>query len=480
MEQNYTPLYDALIRHRDYCPVSFHVPGHKNGAVFPEQAKATFGGLLSIDLTELPHLDDLHSPAGVIHEAQQLLSSFYGTKQSWFLVGGSTVGNLAMVYAACRRGSQVLVQRNSHKSVIHAVRLAGAKAVFLGPEIDQMSGLGTGPSIDTLKEAVEKYPQASALILTNPNYYGMAVDLDPLIKHAHRHHLAVLVDEAHGAHFALGRPFPNSALACGADAVVQSAHKTLPAMTMGAFLHIQGSRIESQAIDNALSMYESSSPSYPIMASLDLARFYLSKMTGSELDAIMQNIRRLRTRLGRFEQFTLIPSRANAYHALDPLKVTLQLRSGISGFELARRLESHGVYPELADPDHVLFVLPLGCFSEKKLIEAIELSLQGIESNGKVTLQEYPEIPRLSCPVELNGIEEKETVPLDIAEGEIAAQEVTPYPPGIPSIISGERISGSQIAAIRRWHAEGGRFQNGGDAVTQGIDVVVKRETKGE
>lgn len=468
-----TPLYDALIQHDKRQPLALHVPGHKSGSVFYEKGKASFESLLALDLTELPGLDDLHAPTGVIRKAQELLTSFYQTDESRFLVGGSTVGNLAMVWASCDKGSTVLVQRNAHQSVLNAVKLAGAHPVFLAPKVDQASGLATVPAIETLERALDEYPEAKAVILTNPNYYGMTADLEPFICKSHQHGIPVLVDEAHGAHFVLGAPFPKSALSAGADAVVQSAHKTLPAMTMGAFIHMQGGRLNRQALRDALRMLQSSSPSYPIMASLDLARGYMAQLTKTDLVEIGRDIKQIRDKLANFPHFSMLGDESDAYEALDPLKITLEVRCPLSGFELANRLENEGVYPELADPDHVLFVLPLARFQDdERLVTAMKKALVGVEPTGKKTEIVYPEMPALSRPFEVPVQAEKDTVPLDKAEGYIAAQAVTPYPPGVPVIIEGEQITATQIAAVYRWYENGGRFQAGGEVSTEGIHVV--------
>ena len=207
-DQKRIPLYRALIEHTKNNPISFHVPGHKNGQVFQPEAAKFYQPFLEMDVTELSGLDDLHSPEGVIKEGEQLLASLYQVKQSFFLVNGSTVGNLAMILAACRENDTVLVQRNCHKSVVNAIKLAKARPIFLEPEYDPNWKVATNVSLETVKKAIRLYPEANALILTYPNYYGMVYDIKGLISHAHLHNIPVLVDEAHGAHFIIDDPFP--------------------------------------------------------------------------------------------------------------------------------------------------------------------------------------------------------------------------------------------------------------------------------
>lgn len=472
MKQSETPIYNALIRYQKGQLISLHVPGHKNGAMFPEKGYGTFRHLLSIDMTELPGLDDLHRPTGVIDEAEKLLSAFYHTEKSWFLIGGSTVGNLAMMQALCTGGDRVLIQRNCHKSVTNGVRLAGARPVFLGPEADAATMLATAPAPATVKEALQHYPEAKALVLTNPNYYGMTTDLTPLIEQAHEQGVPVVVDEAHGAHFALGRPFPNSALRSGADAVVHSAHKTLPAMTMGAYLHVQGPRIDQESVSEALRLLQSTSPSYPILASLDLARHYMAQQTEADLAAIYERVSRFRYELTRFPQFTVVGKGSKAYASVDPLKITLQTRCALNGFQLSQCLAREGIHAELADPLHVLFIMPLARFDEQAILDRIASALADVRPGGSPPppLRDL-RFPRLSVPVETSGTH-GETVPLREAAGRIAMQEVTPYPPGVPLVFQGERITEAQVTAIQQWDHSGGRFQAGGDVADKGMHVV--------
>ena len=181
-------------------------------------------------------------------KAQELAARSFGAEETFFLVGGSTSGNLAMILAICEPGQQIIVQRNAHKSVLNGLALAGAKAIFIMPQTDPVSGLEIVPELSVVEEALVRYPDAKGVFLTNPSYYGLSVDLETYASLIHRYEKLLLVDEAHGAHYGLHPEFPTSALQAGADAVVQSTHKTLSALTMGAMLHVQGKRMDREAL----------------------------------------------------------------------------------------------------------------------------------------------------------------------------------------------------------------------------------------
>jgi arginine/lysine/ornithine decarboxylase len=482
------PLFEALTAHAAAGHASFHVPGHKSGQALSAVGEVSeadrlsapgaasdgegdgdaalereyYERLLRLDLTELSGLDDLHQAEGVIREAEELAADCFGAARTFFLVGGSTIGNLAMVLAVCGPGDVLLVQRNVHKSVLHGLMLARARAVFLPPRIDAVSGIACGVDPSDVRAALEKYPEARGLLVTNPNYYGMAADLRALTELVHAHGKPLLVDEAHGAHFGLHPELPPSALSCGADVVVQSTHKMLTAMTMGAMLHlgrqsgfargaegedgegtvgvsptmggadgavasgavagaelsvnavgslVQGvvavgsgagmnageeagidantnegagvrgrqvsapgaALVDGDAIARLLAMLQSSSPSYPLLASLDLARRRVHTAAGrAQLArglAAAQRVRRWLREQPCYGSLALpaggpgaAPAAGSAstaptgaYDALDPFKVTVWDTTGtLNGYALQRELERRGCFAELATPQHAL------------------------------------------------------------------------------------------------------------------------------
>ncbi|PEC20538.1 aminotransferase class I/II-fold pyridoxal phosphate-dependent enzyme [Bacillus cereus] len=458
MNQNRMPLYEALIEFKERGPLSFHVPGHKNGVNFPQEAAREFKDILSIDVTELTGLDDLHSPFECIDEAQKLLADVYGAKKSWFLINGSTVGNLAMILSCCGEHDIVLVQRNCHKSIINGLKLAGANPIFLDTWIDEVYSVPVGVRDEVIKEAIERYPNAKALILTHPNYYGMGMDLEASIAYAHAHKMPVLVDEAHGAHFCIGEPFPKSALAYGADIVVHSAHKTLPAMTMGSYLHINSRLVKEEKVSIYLSMLQSSSPSYPIMASLDIARFTLASIKEKGHDEIVEFFRRFKEGLCSIPQIAILQ-----YPLQDELKVTVQTRCQLSGYELQSLFEKAGIYTEMADPYNVLFILPMQVNEQyMKAIDIMRVALQHYAVKDKSESIRYTYkggfSPLAYTYKQLEGCKTK-VVPIEEAVGMIAAEMVIPYPPGIPLIIYGERITSEHKEQIMYLEKMGARFQ---------------------
>ncbi|NNV07056.1 aminotransferase class I/II-fold pyridoxal phosphate-dependent enzyme [Geobacillus sp. C56-T2] len=479
MDQSRTPLYDALMHHWTQRPVSFHVPGHKYGTVFAKQAKTMFLPLLALDATEIAGLDDLHHPESVIAEAQALAAELYGARETFFLVNGSTAGNLAMIAAVCReKGQKVIVQRNCHKSIMHALQLMGATPVLLSPEVDSHVRVASHVRTDLIKEALALHSDAVALVLTNPNYYGMAVDLTEIVRLAHDRGIPVLVDEAHGAHFVAGCPFPKPALACGADIVVQSAHKTLPAMTMGAFLHVNSEQVDIERLKYFLQLFQSSSPSYPIMASLDLARNYVAELTKDDVAAIVAEVEELKAVIDDIDGVAVVSSQQSGVQT-DLLKVTVQTRCRLTGYELQQQLERQGVFAELADPFNVLLVCPLAATG--RLREAAERMRRawrqlptGEEPTfGSFMLSDSP----LSSVVSYEKLRHarKKAVSLEEAEGCVAAETVIPYPPGVPLIWIGEQVGSIHIAQIRELLRHRAHWQ-GGSQLREGKLVVYEWE----
>jgi arginine/lysine/ornithine decarboxylase len=470
MDQKKTPLFEALKNHVQKSPFSLHVPGHKSGTVFSEKALLYYKEILSLDVTELTGLDDLHEPTGAIFEAEELLSNLYGSYKSFFLVNGSTVGNLSMVLSVCGANDTVLVARNCHKSIMNALKIAGAKPVFLSPEFDTDVQVPTLVHEKDIIQAIEQFPNAKAVILTNPNYYGHTNELENVITYAHGKGIPVLVDEAHGAHFGVGQPFPESAVKSRADIVVQSAHKTLPAMTMGSYLHFQSDFISLERLEFYLKSLQSSSPSYPIMASLDLARSYLAEIKDQGVTELYNQIKEYHRHLSKIPQLSIVVPRDKKI-VQDPLKILLQSRSSLSGYELQSLLEKNGIYTELSDALNVLCILPLAPQDLKRFTRRLGQVLAGVQSlNEEKRIVEFNKLES-NFPhsyFELKSKKEK-LVKIEESINQLSAETIIPYPPGIPLILQGEVITEAHLDQFMMLQRLGARFQGNGS--TKNINI---------
>lgn len=448
--QSKTPLFSKLKAFAESKPISFHVPGHKNGVIFPERAKEYFNHILKIDMTELTGLDDLHAPDGVIKEAEELAAGFFQADQTFFLVNGSTSGNLAMILATCNPGDKVIVQRNSHKSILHALELRGLHPIFISPSYDSKVYRYTSPSFSTLQDAINTYPDTKAVILTYPDYFGRTYEIEKMIDLAHAYRIPVLVDEAHGVHFSLGNPVPPSSLKLGADIVVQSAHKMAPAMTMSSYLHIKSDYIDKEKVAYYLQLLQSSSPSYPLLASLDIARYFLANLGEQEMIDIYQSVVEVRHILGMSHHWEILPLSEKD----DFLKITLHVKH-VDVSKIQGIFEKYGVYLELHTHNQLLFVHGLADFKYKRQLEKAVLSINEqlkIEENSDtiditgIFMKQVHEL-ELSYPI-MNQLSTKQ-VPLENGIGYIAAESVIPYPPGIPLILKGEKITETHLATLK-------------------------------
>ncbi|WP_410512938.1 beta-eliminating lyase-related protein [Paenibacillus sp. BR2-3] len=514
-QRNTAPLYEMLEQYKDKGNTSYHVPGHKNGRAYGGAAGAGFlSEVMRADVTEITGTDDLHHPEGVIKEAQELAADCFGSEESFFMVGGSTAGNLALILTVCPEpGMTLLLQRNVHKSVIHGLMLAGVKAVFLEPQLDPGSGLAVAPAVETVQAALAAYPDAAGVLVTMPNYYGMGNDLAPLAEACHSSGVPLLVDEAHGAHYGLHPALPAGALRSGADGVVQSTHKMLPALTMGAMLHIQGPRLDRALLRQRLAMVQSSSPSYPVMASLDLARRLVHSQGAAAFTAGLAAVDILRRGLTELPRYGLLqpppPQGGAAYVTQDPFKAVIYDATGVlSGFELQRGLEDRGCVPEMSDERHVVLLFSLGSRAEDafQLLEALrdmDMKTEAVSIVESIfpagdtspvydaqtsTLSERPDSfdihistwnnykeNVISAPITFSlkpvAAGEKESINLADSVGRMAAEMVVPYPPGIPLLYPGETITSGICSRLIALARAGAKFQASADPALQTIMV---------
>lgn len=456
------PLVERLIDHAKKSPVSFHVPGHKGNVEFLGTGVSLFGEVLRYDLTELPGLDNLHSPTGAIRDAQRLAARAYGADYTYFLVNGSTVGLLASMLSAARPGDTVMVDRGCHSSVFSALVLGRLKPVYLPRPVDPATGIPLAISPEEVERCLKKARRVKAVVITSPTYYGICSDVKAIAGMAHEKGALLIVDEAHGAHFKFCDGLPESALDGGADLVVQSAHKTLPAMTQGSWLHVKGSGVDRERLEWMLGMLQTTSPSYIIMASLDSARYMMEREGARRLGEVLGYAARARLEINGMGKGFFCPDgqyfKAKGCHDFDGTKLVINCSgAGLTGQRLDLFLRNQcGVYGELYD-----FANWLGVTTAASRREDFARLVQGL-SGVKPEPVDGDLLPRFESlmldaaadPWEVAGRRCSRVV-LDRAEGRTACGGVIPYPPGIPLVCPGERFSARAIECIKEYSAFG-------------------------
>ncbi|MDI3534049.1 MAG: arginine decarboxylase [Thermosediminibacterales bacterium] len=480
MKHNNIPLIEALLEYNKKNMLRFHTPGHKGGKGAEKTIKDIFGkNVFLYDLTEVDGLDDLHNPKAAIMKAQELLSEVYGSDRSFFLVNGATTGVEAMLMAAAGPGEEVVIDRNCHYSAINGLILNGATPVYMMPEIDKRTGLVLGPSRHTLIQTLKKHPGAKALFIVSPTYFGICYDLKSISDIVHEHNIPLIVDEAHGPHLGFHPDFAVSAMQAGADACCQSPHKILGSFTQSSWLHVKGNMIDLERLKKALQVLQSSSPSYLLMASLDSARFFVSSRGRREFDRIISMVRDARVRInnitGLFSPQIMIGDFTIAVP--DYTKLTVNVRdSGLNGKRVAYILRNeYKIQPEFADRDNLLFIITCGDNPNK--IEALIDALKSIarmnktvESTNKADWV-YP-APKVEIIPRDAFFAHKRRVELKKAAGLISAETVAPYPPGVPLLAPGERITPEIVELILQMEENGIQFHGPEDTRLETIKTV--------
>lgn len=470
-------LYEALYSIRKEGHASFHMPGHKyGGAGLKERFRSYSESLLDIDMTEIPGSDNLHHATGIIQKAQDFARDFYGAKETHYLVNGSTGGIMAMILGCFCRGDHIVISRDAHRSVHHAVMLGGLVPVYIEPIVSS-NGVILGFSLEQLKRVYEKQPLIKGIVVTYPSYSGACTNLADISEWVHSKRGLVLVDEAHGAHLPLSSQLPLSAIELGADVVVQSVHKTLPAMTQTALLHITSDRVEREGINNYLAMLQSSSPSYVLMASIDEA-IHIAKAFGSDLmEMVLTQTEHIRS-VSREMKLTVLED----IDCIEPFqwdRTKLCLSGGdwhvygLDGYALERELIEQGIQPEYAVASHVLLMTSIANTTEdferlenairqigKKWTEEKEkgllrVCLEGIDTSGSIDISEELSLPVLKMlPCELQGYK-SERLTIKNAVNRVSSGYIIPYPPGIPLLMPGEVVSEDIVRKLEAYRAAG-------------------------
>lgn len=479
LEQSKTPLFDAVKRYVDNKVVQFHVPGHKQGQGLPEFLEYVGEHTLQMDANGMEDLDYFNNPTGVIKEAQRLFAKAYGADDAFFLVNGTTSGIQTMILSVCNPGSEVIVPRNAHKSVINSIILSGAMPVFIYPEINKSLGIAMGLSVESVEKSIQEHPNAKAILIINPTYYGFASDLKTITKMAHDKGLVVLVDEAHGAHFCFHPDFPASSMCVDADICATSIHKTAGAMTQSSALLVKGNRVSRERIKHVLNMIFTSSASYLLMCSLDVSRKQLA-LKGHELyEKALDLSRWARTEINKIEGVYAFGKEwvgTPGCFDFDETKLSINVRElGLTGYQMESLLrKKYNIQVEFGDIYNILSVISLGHNENdlKALIDALkDISKNRAGFNLKNSTF-VPSCPEMIVPPRTAFYNEKKIVELENSEGEVAGEMIIAYPPGIPILCLGEKITKEVIDYVKILKEENCELQGTADPEINFIRVL--------
>lgn len=458
VDHNRTPLFSALRRHAENNPLQFHIPGHKKGVGTDAEFRNFIGdNALSIDLINIAPLDDLHQPTGVIEESQKLAADAFGADYTFFSVQGTSGAIMTMILSVCSPGDKIIVPRNIHKSVMSAIIFAGARPVFISPARDSNLGIDHGITTRSVRRALERHPDAKAVLVINPTYFGICANLKEIVELVHSYDIPVLVDEAHGVLIHFSGDLPMSAMQAGADMAATSVHKLGGSMTQSSVLNMKAGRINPQRVQTIISMLTTTSTSYILLASLDTSRRNLAVNGQAMADKTIELAQRAR------EEINAIPGLycfgkeilgSEAAFDLDPTKVSIHVRHlGITGYDAENWLrDNYNLEVELSDMYNILCLITPGDTEDTvgQLLDALRAMVQRYPQVDEVQelVVKIPDIPQLSLTPREAFYGETEVVPFKESAGRIIAEFIYVYPPGIPILLPGEVISQSNIDYI--------------------------------
>lgn len=456
LDQTKVPLLEAMNSYARDGVIPFHTPGHKMGkGIHPLFREAVTEKALQLDLSDMAELDDLHEPHGPIKEAQDLAADLYGADYSYFMVNGTTGGIYSMILTLAGPGDKLIIPRNSHRSIIGGIILSGAIPVFMQPEVDNDLGLAMGVTPETVAESLKQHPDAKGVLLINPTYYGVVTDLKKIVDITHSQDIPVIVDEAHGPHLKFSPRLPMQALDAGADIVAQSTHKIIGAMTQCSLVHCRKDRIRVPRLKAMLQLVQSTSPNYILMASLDVARMQMATAGRTLIERAADLANQARREINKIPGLYCFGDEKAGnpgVFRIDPTKVTVTVKGlGITGAEAERILRhQYKIQVELSDIYNILFLITIG--DSEQEVQALVAALKDLAATHQgrhnfsalpETCQagRYPALPKQIISPRDALFGNTCRVPFADAAGKICAEIVTFYPPGIPILCPGERIT---------------------------------------
>lgn len=445
-------MIEGVLKYISEKNIPLCMPGHKSGEGFLKtpQGKLLYNNFIKCDITEVSGVDNLHHAEGIIKESQNLLSNLYKSKKSYFLVNGSTSGNLIMIFSSFNEGDKIIVERNCHKSIFNGIILRKLKPVYIKNKINNKYDAPIVIDMEHFLNIIKKHSDAKGIIITYPNYYGVCMDLEKIINEASKYGMKVLVDSAHGAHFGINEKLPKSAVTLGADMVVMSAHKTLPSLTQTAFLHVNNEN-DIDKVDFYFSALTSTSPSYMLMCSMDYARYYLQEYGRQDYEKLINISQIYRKKINSIPGMHVLGQEdLNECDKIDLTRYVINLEKGYSGHKLLKYLRDNGVQAEMSDSRNV--VLILSPFFDENIFEELYTVLRNC--NIKNLKVKYKKMHNHNIPLSMFApfeVIDKDIIKVKLEEAlnKVCAKEIIPYPPGIPLIMMGEIIDENIIKSIK-------------------------------
>lgn len=479
MNQNRAPIYEALKNMSSSRIVPFDVPGHKRGRGNEELKEFLGEKCLSVDVNSMKPLDNLCHPVSVIMEAQELAAEAFGAANAFFMVGGTTSCVQSMIMYACKRGDKIILPRNVHRSAINALILCGAVPVYVNPDVDNKLGISLGMSVSQVKEAIEQNPDAKAILVNNPTYYGICSDIRSIVKLAHEKNMLVLADEAHGTHLSFGENLPVSAMAAGADMSSVSMHKSGGSLTQSSIL-LTGKNINADYMRQIINLTQTTSGSYLLLSSLDLSRRNLSK-NGKEIFAkvceMAQYARDEINNIGDYYAFSEELVNGDSIYAFDKTKLSIYtLDTGLAGIEVYDYLrDEYDIQIEFGDLANILAYISVG--DRPRDIERLVSALSEIRRRFKkdrtgIWTQEYIN-PQVMVTPQDAFYGQKQQLLLEDAIGHICTEFVMCYPPGIPILAPGELITEKIVHYIQYAKEKGCSMTGTEDININKLNVLV-------
>lgn len=447
LDQNKAPIYEALQTFRQMRVVPFDVPGHKHGRGNPELTEFLGKQCVAVDVNSMKPLDNLCHPTSVIREAEILAADAFGAAHAFLMVGGTTSSVQSMVLATCKRGDKIILPRNVHRSVINALVLCGAVPVYVNPEVDHRLGISLGMEREQVEKAIRENPDAVAVLVNNPTYYGICSDLKAIVNMAHAAGMYCLADEAHGTHFYFGAGMPISAMEAGADMAAVSMHKSGGSLTQSSLL-LLGPRVNAGYVRQIINLTQTTSGSYLLMSSLDISRRNLAlrgREVFSKVVSMAEYAREEINAIGGYYAFGKELINGNSIFNFDPTKLSVHTREiGLAGIEVYDILrDEYDIQIEFGDIGNILAYLSIGDRPQEleRLVSALaEIRRRYQKDHSGLLNQEYIDPVVVASPQEA-FYAPKKSVPLRESEGCVCSEFVMCYPPGIPILAPGERIT---------------------------------------